>query len=511
MAHKRRRQRESADRPFETDHLRPQLTARSIRGGAVTMAAQAVKVGAQFATIMILARLLTPADFGLFAIVLALLTLLELFKDLGLSSATVQRPEITGRQVSTLFWLNAALGVAVAGLLAGLAPVLAWAYDSPLLVQLVPAAALTLVLTGFAAQHLALLRRQMRFQVLAAVQTGSEVVAMGAALLAAYQGLGIWSLVVQRLAWAGCMFLGATLSSGWLPGRPGPLGEVRGLVAFGLNATGAMALGRVATSLDKMVIGWYWGAVPLGFFERAQKLIMMPVQNLNTPLATVALPMLSRLNDEPERYRKAYIAIAERLVMLLAPAAALLVAGAQPVIALVLGPQWDEASPILAWLGASLIYMPVTFTLSWLYMSQDRTPEMLRANIFNVALTLGAMFAALPFGIEAIAAAFVLSGGLLRAPLLFWLVCRRGPIRLRDFARIFALPFLAGAAGIAAIEAAAALPEVMDLDALARSALFAGLAGGAALAVYAAAPHGRRIIRETLTLRSHLGQEAARA
>ncbi|MEX0923957.1 MAG: lipopolysaccharide biosynthesis protein [Rhodovibrionaceae bacterium] len=507
----RKKQSTDGEGAFQTDHLKSQIAARSIKGGAITMGAQALKVAAQFGTIMILARLLTPGDFGLFAIVLALLTLLELFKDLGLSSATVQRPQITGGQVSTLFWLNAALGTLVAVLLAGFSPLLAWAYDSPLLTELVPAAALTLVMTGLAAQHLALLRRQMRFQVLAAVQTGSEVVAMGAALAAAMNGFGIWSLVIQRLAWAACMVLGASLTSGWLPGRPAPLKEVRGLIGFGVNATGAMVLGRVATSLDKMVIGAYWGAAPLGFFERAQKLIMMPVQNLNTPLATIALPMLSRLSDEPERYRKAYVAVAERLAMVLAPAAALLVAGAGPVVALVLGPQWGESAPLLSWLGGALLYMPVTYTLSWLYMSQDRTPEMLRANIVNVTLSLGAMFCALPFGIEAIAATYVLTGGLLRAPLLFWLAGRRGPVGLPCFARIFALPLLAGAAAAGMIETAAYLPQVMALQPLPRVALYAGIAGVTALTIYAAAPHGRRVLLETLRLRRHLAVEGVRA
>ena len=124
-----------------------------------------------------------------YAIVLAFLTVLELFKDMGLSGATVQRAEVTHRQLSTLFWLNAALGAGVALLFAALAPGLAWFYDEPILTSVAATAALTMIFTGFGAQHLALLRRQMRFTTLSMVQTGSEIIAMGAALTAAASGL----------------------------------------------------------------------------------------------------------------------------------------------------------------------------------------------------------------------------------------------------------------------------------------------------------------------------------
>ena len=171
-------QADNARSPFATRHLQGNLTRRSVRGVAVTMSAQVIKVAAQFATVAILARLLSPADFGIFAIIMALLGLLEIFKDLGLSSATVQRAEITETQVSTLFWLNAGLGIAAAGGLAAAAPLLGMIYGEPILTQLTPVVALTLVMTGLAAQHLALLRRQMRFTALAVLQTTAELVAM---------------------------------------------------------------------------------------------------------------------------------------------------------------------------------------------------------------------------------------------------------------------------------------------------------------------------------------------
>src|SRR5687768_196555 len=99
------------DRHFRTDHLMADLKGRSIRGGVVTLSAQAVKFCLQLGSTAVLARLLTPADFGLIAMVAAFVGFVELFKDLGLSVATIQRAEITHQQVSTLFWINVALSV----------------------------------------------------------------------------------------------------------------------------------------------------------------------------------------------------------------------------------------------------------------------------------------------------------------------------------------------------------------------------------------------------------------
>jgi len=499
------------DRHLRTEHLHRDFAARAIRGGVVTLSAQGVKIVVQFLAVIILARLLAPEDFGRFAMVAAFLAVLELFKDLGLSTATVQRPDITNREVSTLFWLNLGLGLAASGILAALAPILVWLYGEPALFQITPVVALAFVFTGLAAQHLALLRRQMCFTAVATVQVGAEVMALAAAVVAALGGLGLWALVIQRLTWAVAIAVGAWSACDWRPTRPGRLADVRELIAFGGNATGAMTVSHLASNLDKVLIGWYWGAAPLGFFERAQKLLQLPIQNLNTPLATVALPMLSRLTDQPARYREAYLATVERLTMMIAPVGGLLIPAADLVVALVFGPQWTDAAPILSWMGASAVYMPVTYTLSWLYMSQDRTPEMLRAGFANGALTLTAIAIGLPFGAVGVAAALVVSGALVRAPVLFWLVGRSGPVRARDLGRVLMLPAGAAAAVAGAVVALRAWPPMAALSAPTAVAVLATLAVGVALAVYAAFPHGRRVLYDATRLPQVLFGWKARA
>jgi polysaccharide transporter, PST family len=485
---------------LRTDHLHSDLKGRAIRGGTITLASQGLKVAVQIITIVVLARLLAPEDFGLFAMVAAFLVILELFKDLGLSTATVQRPTITHRQVSTLFWLNVALGGTIAAAFAAAAPVLAWFYGETILLEITPVLALALALSGLAGQHLALLRRQMRFLPLAIVQNSADILALSAAIGAALLGFGLWSLVIQRLVWSLAMVVGAWSACGWRPGRPGRFAEVRSMVVFGGNATAAMVLGRLASNLDKILLGWYWGALTLGFYERAQKLLLAPVQNLNAPLAMVALSALSRMRDQPESYRNAYVAAAERLAMLVAPLAALMIASAEPVVLLVLGPQWADAAPILAWMGLSAVYMPLTYTLSWLYLSQDRTPEMLFAALVSAVMTTLVIVAALPFGAVGIAAAYAISGVLVRVPVLLWLAGRRGPVGMRAFGRVIALPAAAVLVASGLLFLVRNASPLADMPQGGAAALLAAVAGVSCLCVYATVPRGRHIILHTLRL-----------
>jgi PST family polysaccharide transporter len=481
-------------RLLDVDHLESDIVTRSIRSGGVTLAAQAVKVLVQSVAIVVLARLLAPADFGVFAMVAVFLSLLELFKDLGLSAATVQSANVTLRQVSTLFWLNALLGVVIAASFALAGPLLAWGYGEAQLSAIAPVVAVAFVFTGLSAQHLALLRRQMRFADVARIQVGADIVSLVAAVAAAATGLGVWALIVQRIVWAVALAAGSWLICRWIPGRPGPLKEVRAFLSFGGNATASMSVSYLSGNLDKVLIGWQWGATALGFYDRAQRLQMLPIQNLNIPLGNVALSTLSRLVHQPDAYRRMYRAAVERLAMVVAPLGGLLVAGAEPLVFLILGPQWTGTAPILAWLGVAMAYLPVSSAVSWLFMSQDRTREMLRSGLLNSLLTVAAILGGLPFGPEGVAASLVVTAITVRVPWVFWFAGRRGPVRTRDLWTALTMPAAGECAAALAVWATRASGEIHALPLVAQVSLLCVAAVAAALATYMAFPSGRQAL-----------------
>lgn len=161
------------DRHLRVDHLKADLTGRSLRGGAVMAIAQGVKLVAQISAVALLARLLPPNAFGLVAMVAALFALLELFKDLGLTAATIQRPEISHAEVSTLFWINVAFGAAIFVILYGAAPLVADFYSRPELIDVTRVLGAGFLLSGCTAQHVAILRRQMRFAAVSTAEVGA--------------------------------------------------------------------------------------------------------------------------------------------------------------------------------------------------------------------------------------------------------------------------------------------------------------------------------------------------
>ncbi|HEY9301649.1 MAG TPA: oligosaccharide flippase family protein, partial [Phormidium sp.] len=205
---------------LETHALKADLAGRSIRGGTVTMVSQAAKLIMQFGSTAIVARLIAPEDFGLIAMVNGVTGFISMFKDMGLSMATVQKAEVTHRQVSNLFWINVVVSIIFALLTTLLAPGIAWFYKEPRLVLITCVAASGFVFGGLTTQHNALLNRQMRFTSLAAIDVAATLLGNLAAVLAALSGFGYWSLVLMQLVIALSNAGGVWLMCGWRPGLP---------------------------------------------------------------------------------------------------------------------------------------------------------------------------------------------------------------------------------------------------------------------------------------------------
>lgn len=496
---------------FRTEHLVGDLAGRSIRGGAVTVGAQVLKIVMQFAVTIVLARLLKPEAFGLVAMVAVVLTFLETFKDLGLSAATVQREAITHREVSTLFWVNAGLGFVAALSMIPLAPLLSWFYGEPELFNITLALGVGFALSGLSTQHLALLRRQMRFSVLASIQMGAEIIGMAAALIAAYEGAGYWALILQRIVWAACMALGGWIFCRWRPGFPGRLSEVRSLLGFGGYVTGSNLASLFVRNMDQVLIGWYWGATPLGLYDRAYKILLLPINNLNAPLFSVAMPALSRLVGEPARYRRTYLGMVEKLSMVTMPCAALLIAAPDLVVRLLFGPQWVAATPIVGWLGLAALYQPVSYTCSWLFMTQDRTAEMFRWGLISSALLAVSIVAGLPFGAEGVAASFAISGIAVRMPALFWAVGREGPVSSLDIVRTMIPSIVASGFVIVSIVALRHLPALDGATLGSALALVSLVAALVTIGCFASLPQSRRALMDFRAMTGTLLQRRVNA
>ena len=422
-----------------------------VRGAAVLMAGQGAKFLLQLGGLAALGRLLRPEDFGLVAMVAPVSLFIALFNDLGLSQATVQREDISRAQMSTLFWLNVTVSCLLALGTYALAPAIGRFYGDPRTVPLMAAYGGLLIFGGLSAQHIAYLNRQLRFETLAMVDVAALFAGAAAGVAIGWLTHSYWALVAMQGVTAAATAAFAWTLSGWRPLWPRHVGDARELVRFGANLTGFNVINFLARNLDDILIGKVWGAHGLGLYSQAYKLLMLPLNQISYPISRIAIPVLSRLTQEPARYRTAYLQMLEKVLLVTLPGMVFLVVMADQVVLLLLGPQWDGVVPIFHWLGASALVGTIGNSSGWLFISQNRTGEMLRWGVVGSALVVGSFVVGLPYGPVGVAAAYVLTACFVHGPLLCWAVTRRGPVRLADIARTafsFAVAALASAGAL---------------------------------------------------------------
>ncbi|MEJ2722248.1 MAG: lipopolysaccharide biosynthesis protein, partial [bacterium] len=406
------------------DHLSGDLRGRSVRGGAVTLSGQGAKFVLTLASMAVLARMLTPEDFGLIAMVIVIIGFITIFKDLGLTMATVQRATISHGQVSTLFWFNLLISAAIMAVTVAVAPLLAWFYKEPRVTGITMVLAATIVFGGLSAQHQALLRRQMRFGAIAAIEILAILAGAVAAVVCAAAGLGYWSLVVFHVLRELATAAGVWTLCRWRPGAPVRGSGVRSLLSFGANLTGFNIVNYFARNVDKILIGWDWGAVPLGLYNNAYRLLLLPIQQINIPLTSVAVPTLSRLQNQRDRYRAYY----RRGVMLTVtagmPIVAFLFFTADKAVITFLGSQWLDAVPIFRALAPAAFIGTFNFATGWVFISMGTTRRQFFWGIFGSTATVLAYVIGLRWGPVGVAAAYSISLIVIRYPSIVY--CFRG-------------------------------------------------------------------------------------
>ncbi len=381
---------------------------------------------------VVLARMLNPADFGLVAMGLALTQILHLFREAGLSTATVQQQTITHAQVSNLFWANLAVGLGCTSIGIALAPLMAWYYHDSRLLGITIALSLTLFAGGAAVQHLALLNRQMRFTALALIDLGSMTACLVVGMVMAAYNFGYWSLVGAQLGMALTELTMAWIASGWRPQLPKSGSGTRSMLRFGASITFATLLRRITSNADSLLLGRYFGADAVGVYSRAMALIMRPLDQFLVPFDKVFVPVLSRLQDQPERYRSHFLQIYNAMALVSFPIAGLFLGLSRPLVLLALGSKWTAVVPVFAALSLTALYYPIAGASMWLLTTQRRNRDILISGIAISTVTLGSFVAGLYFGPLGVALAVSVFGLLVRLPIQYHIVGRSGPVTRSD-------------------------------------------------------------------------------
>lgn len=417
---------------FATDHLLADLKGRTVSSGVVTGLSQAIQFLVNISYTMVIARLLTPEDFGIVAMVTVAMGFLRVFKDAGLSTATVQREDITQAQVSNLFWLNVAICVTLSILFAAGAPLIARFYHEPRAIWIAIILSLTFILEGSTIQHLALLNRQMQFGRIALVELGSMTLGCIAGIIMAKFGYGFWALVSASITSALARFLLTWFISDWRPNLPKRNSGIRPLVSFGANLTFGSFVYSLARGTDGLLVGRYCGAEAFGLYGRAAALLIRPVEQFMSPFNTVIVPVLSRVQSQPDRYRRLFLQVYEAVALVSFFVTGFLLALSKPLTLVILGPRWIEASPIFAAFTVAALFYPLTTAATWLFASQGRGRDWMFTSAFVSFVSVGAFLVGLPFGPTGVALSYSLSGVFIQLPFLYFVAGRRGPVPASD-------------------------------------------------------------------------------
>ena len=435
---------------FKSVRFDNDLAKLSIRGGIATLTSQATQFILRMLGMLILVRILSPTDYGLIAMVMIIINFVQSFKDAGLSMATVQRENISHDQISTLFWMNAMIGTLLALLVLLCAPLFSWFFKRPELTNVIATFSISIFISGFAIQHEALLRRHMRFNVLAFIQIFSLAASLAVSVVMALLGFRYWALVVgtimQTILWTLMIFYYCP----WLPGKMKKGTGVRGMLQFGGHLTGFRFMNYFARNADNILIGKFIGMEPLGLYSRAYQLLMMPINQIRAPLDHVALPALSSLRHTPERYVKYYQRLLEIYILTIMPLTLLCALEADFLVRLLLGPQWIGTVTVFRILAIAGLIQAISTTRGMVMISSGHTKRYFYWGLFNSLMMIISFVVGLPFGIEGVAIAYTIANYIILIPSLLY--CFHGtPVTLALFLRAFYSPLVAVLPSAAAI------------------------------------------------------------
>jgi PST family polysaccharide transporter len=424
------------------------LKRSAIRGGFAKVCSQGAGFAVRIGTLMILGRLLDPKDFGIVGMVTAVIGVLNLFKDFGLSTASIQRVTITEQQLSTLFWINMIVGATLSVLSVASAPVLVGFYREPRLLAIASALALSFLINAAGVQHNAILQRQMRFTVLAVIEFLALIVSSSVGIGMALAGFGYWSLVGMGMLAPAVSTIGSWAVAAWLPKRPQSWSGVRDMMRFGGTVTLNSLIMYLAYNIEKVLIGRYWGADAIGLYGRCYQLINIPTENLNSSIGGVAFSALSRIQNDSQRFKSYFLKSYGLLLALTVPVAAVGALFAEDLILVLLGPKWKDAAFIFRLLSPTMLVLALINPLSWLLFSQGLVRRSLKIALVLALLVMTGYVIGLPHGPAGVATAY-------SATMVLWVIphiacCVRGTVvSLRDILITLSRPLLSSAVGVA--------------------------------------------------------------
>lgn len=434
---------QSTKKPFDQpNEIRANIRRKTIHSGAITIGAQVIKVVIQTISMVVLARLFAPRDFGLIAMVSALFGFLQVFQDFGLSTATIQKENISHAQVSALFWINVLLSGVISLICISISPIISWFYLEPKLTWVAITLSLSFLIAGCGTQHRAILMRQMLFGRLALVEMSAMVLGILSAII--LHSFEYWALVALSIVTTVSTTLGLWIVCGWRPSLPKRNTGIHSMLNFGFNLTGVSVMNYLSRNLDNVLIGRVWGSTQLGFYSRAYNLFMIPVSQIIWPIASVVTPVLSRLQEDEVCFRKYFLSAVSALTFVTMPIGFFLIIMAEEVIITLYGSRWQSAIPIFRYLSMSMLIQPIYSSTNWLFVATGRGRDFFKYSAIGSFVIILSFFVGLPYGPSKVAMCYSIGVIIWILPNIYF-ATKTTPVSIQDV-MLATIPAFIGAA-----------------------------------------------------------------
>lgn len=430
----------------------PNLTGTVFTSLKWTVSSRLIRDGTRFAVGVLLAHKLTPEEWGIAGMALVVVAFLSMLTDMGLAAALVQQARITEADRSTLFWASLILGLTVTLLAIAVSGVVASFFGEPEVQSLFAVASVTFAIYSLEKVPGTLLTRELAFRALEIRQITATVAGAVVALALAIAGAGAWAIIANAVATAAVSCTLLWFMTSWRPRLEFDFGSFRRMTRYGGSLLASQLLTYFQLNTDKLLIGRYIGAAPLGNYQLATQLMFTPIGNISYPLQGVFFPVLSTIQDDPGRMTAAWLRGKRLAVTIMAPLFMTLFVVAPDLVPALFGSKWDDSIPVLQLLCLGGVAHSLS-TLNWsLLMAKDQLGTLFRLTVLTTAVVVGAVVTAivLDAGIVGVAGAFSAAFWILVIPEI-WMTARAGSIPFWPALRATcaALPFVAVASVIA--------------------------------------------------------------
>jgi len=395
------------------------LRRSAVRGVVATIAGQAGNFAVMIGSVVILARLLTPADFGIVTMVTTFSLLFRSFGVNGFTELIMQREELTNSLASNLFWINLGIGAILALAFASAGPLLALFYHNSAVAQVAEGMSLTIGIGCLGYIHLGLLQRAMQFRTTAIISFAGQLLLVLVSIVLAKAGWHYWALVWGSVTQTVVTSAGAWWMCRWIPDRPGRASGTGSGLKFSMNVYSHFTFSYLTRNIDNLLVGWRYGARALGFYKRAYDLFVLPETQLLAPMSAVVVSTLSRVSRDREQFQRYFLRAISVLALIGMGIGADFALVGKDLIRFLLGPGWEEAGRIFTLFGPGIGVMLLYNTHGWIHLAIGRPERWFRWGLMEFACTACLFLLALHWGPSGIALAWTTSFFLLMFP-GFW-------------------------------------------------------------------------------------------